>query len=544
MIKSINLGCPLRSRSQEVEACLKESLFDIAIIGGGIHGAAVARAAAVNGLKTLLFERDDYASATSSRSSKMVHGGLRYLEMLDFKQVFEGIKAREELFLTASHIVKPERFLIPVFKSPFFLGAKMRIGLTLYDLFVRDRSRSHRWIPAQELDSPNFNSSTKDLKGCFEYCDGLMDDTRLVIDNIVSARLHGAVCLNYVEVVRVEGQNPCEVLAKDVLSGNELTILCRLVINCSGPWVNSIDGIRNEGAPSVRYSQGTHLLFSVPWKDHSLFLPLRDKGRYYFVWPHPEGTLVGTTEREIKQLAADPLPFADEIAEILDRLRRDLPHSELDRSTLSYCFAGIRTLPSRPREARTSQLSRKHIWHYNNGVLSLFGGKYTTSYWTAYEGLKEAWRLLRLSGIPTPLQGLPLEATATIKDAEAFVSRVTALDLPEDVIRGTLRRLGGNVRFLAQDDSLLELFGDTVLRGEIEWAFQCEQATCVRDIMRRRMGLELRRDHGFPIINQVKAIGRNYFAQHAWDSEADEYRAYLGRLHKLMGIEQPNVTGS
>jgi glycerol-3-phosphate dehydrogenase len=385
----------------------------------------------------------------------------------------------------------------------------------------------------------------RNLKGCFEYYDGLMDDIRLVIDNIVSARLAGALCLNYVKATRIGGQKGNKfVIVRDTLSCKEQTITAKVVINCAGPWVRQIEGLPvTPSTPSLRYSQGTHLLFTKLWNAPSLFLPLEEKGRYYFVWPHSEGTLVGTTEREISEIPSDPQPLADEIEEILFRLSRDLPHAELNRSSLSYCFAGIRTLPVKKRRngTKTSELSRKHIWEYSDGVLSLFGGKYTTAYWTAFEGLKIIWQSLGRTNKPHSLKSIPLEATATLSNLPYFHQRAQSLGISDHLIKLAGQRMGGNVRYFANNLHLMQpLTGDVALNGEVDWAFSIEQATSLRDVMRRRLGIEFRKDHGLSALDQICSIGAKYLPNHNFKLDIQNYQEAMNRLHTLMGITQTN----
>lgn len=263
----------------------------------------------------------------------MAHGGLRYLEMLDFRQVFEGIRAREELFSAAPHLVRPERFLIPVPKGAYGFRAKLAVGLHLYDLMVRQRDRKHRWISRNELAFEGFSRDRTDLMGCFQYTDGLMNDVRLVLENLIAARRAGARAINYVEVEELRSDaSGCTVAARDALTHHQFELRAHLVINCAGPWVGEIRGARSSTTSPVRYSRGAHIVFSRKWIDPSLFLPMPGKARYYFVWPHPGGTMVGTTEREVDTAELDPLPSGDELDEIFDRLERDLPGSGLDRS--------------------------------------------------------------------------------------------------------------------------------------------------------------------------------------------------------------------
>ncbi len=511
---------------------------DVLIVGGGIHGAAFARLAAVNGLSTVLLERADYASATSSRSSKMAHGGLRYLEMLDFTQVFEGIRAREELFHTASHLVKPQEFLLPLYEGSGARRFAMTCGLTLYDLMARVPGRRQSWIPAAQMQQNPFAQETKKLAGAFRYFDGLMRDTRLVLENILSARREGALCLNYAAVNSISPLTGGRVFVgwTDVLTGRKHEINAGVVINCAGPWVASMGRLKpSELAARIRFSQGAHLLFSKTWEGPALFLPMEGKGRYYWVWPHFAGTLVGTTEREISDVPDDPQPTNDEIQEILKRLERDLPGSGLDRSTLHYAFAGIRTLPLRKAGGSVSQLSRKHIWSLSGGVLSLIGGKFTTASWTAYEGLKLVYKMSGLRGKPVSLGrrlfpgAINIEENSSIFRAEASKHGVSA-----EVQDRVLARMGSLVRYFHSFPDWYEPLGDLGMRGEVEFALRVEQAETFEDLMRRRLELEYLAGHGAAVEGAVCSMLRAARPQADVDRQVAQYHERLAKLETCL----------
>ena len=173
------------------------------------------------------------------------------------------------------------------------------------------------------------------------------------------------------------------------MTGKEFSTQVKFVVNCAGPWVKNVDQLLGvENNVQVKFSRGTHLLFSTKWKSPSLFLPMEGQARYYFVWKHPGGTMVGTTEREVEEIEENPQASDGEIEEILARLERDLPQENLNRSTLYQSFAGLRTLPIRSNNSKTGSISRRHIWELKNNNLSLYGGKFTSAAWTAFEGLK------------------------------------------------------------------------------------------------------------------------------------------------------------
>lgn len=504
LLAAVNTNTLVPERSSRICRAMTE-VFDIVVVGGGIHGVCVAKMAAQAGLSVLLLERDDYASGTSSRSSKMAHGGLRYLEMCDFEQVYEGIRAREALFEHVPNLVRPERFLIPVSRRDIWFRWKLGVGLAIYDLAVRKQERKHSWIKG----TPDIFGGGDTLAGCYQYTDGLMSDTRLVFDFLTSAHSFGCCALNYamVEDIREQGDSTVVVHWSDLREHGSYSTRARLVVNCAGPWSPALHPCgENQEFPQVKYSRGSHLVFSVPWPHPSLFLPLEEKGRYYFVWPHPSGTMVGTTEREVQDLQADPVPSPDEISEVLARVARDLPHAGLTRETLCYVFAGVRTLPLRHEKHGVSQLSRKHIWSFSGGVLTLVGGKYTTFAWTATQGLRLALSHLGVDPqtIPDPLAALP-SAHSDQERAKICEEILGNRAISVVALNRAVQRLGRLVFcYRDRDEAWHEVFPG-VLMLEVLHAIECEQAHSIEDVVRRRLELEATPSHGLEALDAIEA---------------------------------------
>lgn len=503
---------------------------DLLIIGGGIHGACLARLAAKQGYRTVLLEQADYASGTSSRSSKMAHGGLRYLELGDFSQVFEGIRAREDLFENFPHLVKPYPFLIPVNTGDWFLKAKLGLGLWMYDLLVRNPTLKHKWIPRNSLRFPGFNSDRNDLAGCYQYTDGILSDTRLVLENISVARRAGATCLNYAEVTKVVNRSNAavEVEWRDRGTDEVHQHITRTVVNCAGPWVPVLHQAEsNDGDLRVRYSRGVHLLFSNSWNGPALFLPLKSKARYYFVWPHPAGTLIGTTEREVHLIENDPVPNRDEVEEILERIAVDLPGMGLNRSSLHYGFAGIRTLPVRSGSAGTDRLSRRHRWVEQGGMLNLLGGKLTTAEWTSREGLA---RVNKTLGAPQHIRCDEQDQTVAVEAQSIETS------LPVQIVQGLTRRYGGKVSEVVAYDSDTSPLGDGYCRSEIRYALEVEQAECLEDIMRRRLEIEYLPGYGVDLLPNIIEYCKELRPHVDWTGQRDQYLERLASLRSVLGL--------
>lgn len=538
------------NRSETINFISKAKNYDLLVIGGGIHGATLAHQAALNGLKTVLLERHDYACATSSRSSKMAHGGLRYLEMLDFRQVFEGVHARETLYRTAGHLVKPHRFLIPIFKGENWLKFKLGLGLKLYDFMAGVKERRHEWLDAEHPECAMFRRMSRELIGCFVYWDGILNDSRLVVDRVVAARDEGALVLNHAEVTNILPLGNGRVLAHwiDNLTNRKYELDVGIVANCTGPWAsrrgNQIDSaLKNR----LVYSKGVHLIFDVKWQGPALFLPLELPGRYYFVWPHLAGTMVGTTEREVTNLEDDPQPSREEVNEILTRLEHDLPGFGLDRSALKYAFAGVRTLPLRHtrRNKTTAALSRRHIWHYSRGVLTLLGGKFTTATATAEDGLREIFTLAEMDVPIVSLENRPLPGYEFAEDVvRRFRNESKKRLLPEAIVDDAVRKFGGRLAFVFENEDyaskleeMFEIVAGKVLRGEIEIALQVEQAESLEDLVRRRLDLEYHHDHSF---NNLDEIGEVMVAYGHDPVIIEEQKIdFRNRIQKLRSILNP-----
>jgi glycerol-3-phosphate dehydrogenase len=534
-----------QTRQQMLHSLRRRPVFDLLIVGGGIAGAALARLAAFNGVRTILIERGDYASATSGRSSKMAHGGLRYLEMLDFAQVREGVLSRDDLFNCAPHLVKPHAFLIPVKRGNWLSRFKFQVGLTIYDLLAgTKKDRRHHWLSRSDLGDTPLASIAEKLAGAFEFTDGIMDDSRLVLENIIAARQEGAVCLNYAEFVTYEiaRDRSVQVTWRDLISGNEHKLTTGVIANCAGPWVTRLGRITpSSEMGEVAYSRGIHLLFNRKWDGPAILLPMPERGRNYFIWPHPAGTLVGTTDSPTKNAEWDPIPEPQEVQEILDRLSRDLPAAELDRSSLHYAFAGIRTLPMKVKrkvsggKVKTSQLSRRHRWVETPGMLSLVGGKLTSASWAAQEGLERIFKLSDIVSPLAPISGRMFPGGGGMREAVAnFIAEASAAGVPKQLQERALQRFGSRVRQFGTFPRAYEVVAGLVLRGEIELAVRCEQVENLEDLMGRRLGLEYMPGSGLSGLDEIARIVGEINPELPVEPQKIRYRERIERVQRVI----------
>lgn len=523
----------------EILATLKDRpVCDVLVVGGGIHGACMAHIAALNGLRVVLLEQGDYGQATSSNSSKLIHGGLRYLEQFDFAQVFSGIRAREDLFDVAHHLVKPHRFLIPIRKGDWLGHWKFKIGLWLYDFLVREKKHRHHW--ESNLSNTALKYCEQPLAGAYSYTDGITEDARLVIEHILAARQEGAICLNYAKVVSYSqlASGIMDVGWFDLEKQERKQLRAGIIVNCTGPWVADMGRIKSGPLKQrLKFSRGSHIIFNRPYSGPCLFMPRKEAGRYYFVLPHPAGTLVGTTEYPVEQAELESWPDKSEINELLDLLEHDLPGLQLNRSTAHYCFAGIRALPTKPATAArpSSKISRRHIWHYADGVLSLLGGKYTDARLTVFEALKKIFSLSGVQNPAVPLTGRRLAGTTFLEEVSAeFYSACKAAAIPDQVIQATLARRGALVRYFKFCNQPYRLLGGVVLAGDVELAIRMEQARTLTDIMRRRCGLEYLPGHGQDAIADVCEQLRVQLDRVDLDKQKSDYQLRLDKVKALL----------
>jgi glycerol-3-phosphate dehydrogenase len=362
--------------------------FDLLVIGGGITGAGAALDAALRGLRVALIDKGDFASGTSSVSSKLVHGGLRYLEHGDFALVYEAMQERRRLLRNAPHLVHPLRFVLPFYDGARMPPWKMRLGLVLYDLLAGpcNLRRSRAYHPARiHHDFPGLQ--IKGLRGGAEFFDAQMDDARLCLAVVRTAALQGAVVANYVEAAAFDkdaGQVR-GVRAVNRLGGRELSIRARQTLNAAGTWGDAARRLAGDAAgPALRPTKGVHLVAPGRGLTAAFLLLHPADGRVFFVIPWLGKTLIGTTDT----LCDDPPDRVSVSAADVDYLLRgynryfDPPLSSND---LLNSFVGLRPLV-RTRPGEPSALSREFALSASpSGLLTLSGGKYTT-----YRSMAEA----------------------------------------------------------------------------------------------------------------------------------------------------------
>jgi len=357
-----------RTRDSNLQR-MSQECFDVAVIGGGITGAGVALDAATRGLTVALVEKNDFASGTSSRSSKLIHGGLRYLEQLEFGLVYESLHERAVLSRIAPHLSKPLKFLVPVYssasRSP--LGnnrLKLAAGFWLYDFLAgRTNVGRHRWMSKDETLELAPGLEPKGLRGAFCYYDCLTDDSRLVIEVIKSAAAHGAVVANYASVtgLRRSENDLTKIKVENLLDAGEFELSSRVTINATGVWSDKISKLSdNKATQRLRPSKGIHVV--VPSEKLSnntaVLIPSIGEHRFLFVIPWHGFTVIGTTDTDYAGDLDNPRAESHEVDRVINSAAAAFPSAQLSADDVVSTFAGLRPLIS-GNEKSTKELSRK-----------------------------------------------------------------------------------------------------------------------------------------------------------------------------------------
>lgn len=355
--------------------------WDVCIIGGGATGLGTAVDAATRGLKTILFEQHDFAKGTSSRSTKLVHGGVRYLQQGNIKLVMEALKERGLLLKNAPHLVHNQKFVVPNYKwweKPFY-----GIGLKIYDQMAGKLGLgTSQFLSKEEILQLAPTLDAEGLKGGVVYHDGQFDDARLAINIARTAAEHGAVLLNYFPVTGLlkVNNNVCGAQVKDFFSGKEYEVQSKTVINATGVFADAIMAMDDPGHESIiSPSQGIHLVVNKEFLpgDTAIMIPRTDDGRVLFAVPWHDKILLGTTDTAVDKISIEPVPLKKEIEFILNHIGRYLS-KDPQLSDVKSMFAGLRPLV-KVKSKKTAALSREHlITISDSGLITITGGKWTT----------------------------------------------------------------------------------------------------------------------------------------------------------------------
>ena len=464
--------------------------WDIAIIGGGATGTGVAVDAASRGLDVVLVEAHDFGKGTSSRSTKLVHGGVRYLEQGNVPLVMSALKERGLLRQNAPHLVHDLAFVVPNYswwEAPFY-----GIGLKLYDLLAGKYGFGPSKLLSKEETLERLPAlEPEELRGGVVYYDGQFDDARLLVHLAMTAADHGGTVINYcpaTELLRDEEGYVNGLKARDAETGEELTIRARIVVNATGVFTDSIRRMADPAAdPLVVTSQGIHLVFDRSFLkgDTALMVPRTSDGRVLFVIPWHGHAVAGTTDTPLDAPCLEPRPLEEEIEFILETAGRYLTRPPTRADVLSV-YVGLRPLVK--GDAKTSALSRDHIIHVDtSGLLTITGGKWTTYRHMAEDCVDHCITLGRLRDEPCRTRSLRihgyLDNQAARDDAEIEewrngLEHLAVYGTDADAIRELVR---SNLALGERLDPQLPYTG-----AEIVWAARAEMARSVEDALARR----------------------------------------------------------
>ena len=371
------------SRSRSFQTIAQTPCWDIVIIGGGATGLGAALDATSRGYRTLLVEQYDFAKGTSSRSTKLVHGGVRYLQQGNIKLVKEALRERGYLLHNAPHLTSVQAFVVPVYSwwEKMYYG----IGLRIYDLLSGKLSLGKTQLLSRKKTIEKLPALREDrLSGGVLYFDGQFDDSRLCIDLATTAVANGALVVNYCKALafeKADGKKISAVQLEDVLTGKQYTVSTKSVINATGVFTDAVlqmdDAERHE---LVTPSQGIHLVVAKTFfpGTHAMMVPKTDDGRVLFAVPWHDEVVLGTTDTPVDEILPEPKPLEEEIAFIMNHINRYGKH-RIARSDVKAVFAGLRPLVKTRAKGATSLLSRDHtLVISNSGLVTITGGKWTT----------------------------------------------------------------------------------------------------------------------------------------------------------------------
>jgi glycerol-3-phosphate dehydrogenase len=534
-MKTIETKEKMKAQSSR-EDLLKKALtnqWDVIIIGGGISGAGILIEAARRGLKALVLEQKDFSWGTSSRSSKMVHGGLRYLKEGNLALTRESVHEKENLINELPGLVDQKLFLLPHYKNDFFGGILLHVALSIYDI-LSGKWRKHLFSAAEmEQRAPSIGKNK--LKGGFIINDAVTDDARLVFRVLSEAQKQGAVALNYCKVEKLikNAGKVTGVTFMDAESGQQHSLNAKLVISATGAWADQLrKQVKKSNNEKIRPLRGSHLVFSaesLPLVDNISFMHPQD-GRPVMALAWEGRVLMGTTDKDHKEdLDKEASISAEEVQYLLDAANYQFPDLKLTTKDIISSQAGIRPVLDTGK-ANPSAESRDHLIWTEEGLLTVTGGKLTTFRIIALDTLKAAQSILG------PLPDLK-------KKQKIFQDPVAPSPTPEGLDDTSMKRLWGRygkdaseLVKNAEKDELEKIEGTSTLWAELRWAAENEMVHHLDDLLLRRTRIGLLLSQGgkdfLPRIRQMCQPLLKWDDQQ-WETEESRYLDIWKKFYSL-----------
>ena len=538
---------PLDRRAADLRR-LADEPWDLLIVGGGIVGTGALLDAASRGLRVALVEQDDIASGTSSRSSRLIHGGLRYLQQLRVGLVREALDERARLLRLAPHLVRLEDFLFPLYGPPIATRAFYTAGMTMYDVLGSAKSGGrHRQLSTASTLEYAPDLRRKGLRGGLVYHDAMEDDARYTLAVARTALAHAAGAA--VVVTRVRATAPildrdrvAGAALEDLVGGATIEARATVVLDATGVWGSMPDRPFGAGSFSVLPSLGSHLVVPRDRIPARGGMTLRIPGRVAFLVPWPRHWLIGTTDKPYHGPVDRPAASAEDVDEILGTVNGALD-IELSRDDVVGTYAGLRPLIAPTDASTTVKVSREHrVSVEREGLVRVSGGKYTTYRLMARDAVDAVLGPVENRRRPSATAELPIVGAAPVADLDAMAGRLSAMrDIGMPSARSLVDRHGTEAEALVADGAARGLDWPLdralpFLESEVAWAAEQELAQSVEDVLVRRIRLapELR-DRGSTIAPRVAAILGPILG---WNGErqAREVAAYLVAAHRQFDV--------
>jgi len=514
----------VQQRDRAFEA-LERGPLDVLVIGGGIVGTGIVRDLVLRGLKVALVEQHDLASGTSSRPTRLIHGGLRYLEQFDFALVRTDMREREILLRVAPHLVQPLRFFMPMHRRGLLYRARLQAGMQLYDALSFDKSLpSRRWLTRAEVRRAEPGLNPTDLQGAWQFYDGQVSLVeRLVLENALDAAAEGGLILTYAQAVRLlrnDAGNVTGALVRDQLSGREVEARAHLTVNATGPWLDMTTAdVRPGRRPLLRLTKGVHIV-TPSASEHAHVLFARRDGRLFFVVPWLGYSLIGTTDTDYRGDPTEAAASGDDVQYLVEEARHAFPDGRFD--DIHYTWAGVRALV-RVEDVDEGKVSRRHALHDHargegvQGIVSVVGGK-ITGYRAIAEDVgnlvaRKLSRVDRAASRATRSRPLPggrlADLQAYVRDAVWPRARAVGLDLDQARhLASTYGSLTPAVLARAERDPRLAqrvCQHQPTIAAQLDHAVADEWALSLSDVLLRRTSLGLQTCQALDCLDDVAA---------------------------------------
>jgi glycerol-3-phosphate dehydrogenase len=550
-------------------ARLASEPFDLLVIGGGVTGAGIARDASLRGLKVALVEKADFASGTSSKSSKLVHGGLRYLEHAQFRLVFEGTNERALLMRVAPHLVRPVEFLVPSYKRDKPGLFVLDVGLWIYDALSKFSSpKLHRTVRAPRVFKLEPGLKRDELEGGLLYYDCATDDARLTLENIIDARALGAAVVNHTRAVSLTHEPPRPSPSPDgarkgegdAITGAEVQdlltegaqpvrIRAKVVVNATGPWTDEIRKLASEQG-ILSTSKGIHLVIDAQRLHVNHAVVMKQKRRVVFAIPWGgDRTVIGTTDTFFDGKPEEVYADAADVAYLLELANSYFPDAKLTPDDVLATWAGLRPLIKPDADVKSaSDVSREHHILSRPGLVTIAGGKLTTYRRMAAEVVDHAAQQLggsTASGSPNATETRPLPGAVGLPSfaaVQTLADSLTTEGIDATVAKHLAATYGARARaVVARIKNAPELGArldpeTPFVLAQVDVAVEEEQAETVEDVLGRRVQLLLRaRDQGLAATQKVaeRMAGKLGWSPARLEQETTRYRALVATTRKF-----------